>query len=168
MSSDPENGAHDDIAADKSRLCASNNADIYQAVFKAHGLRHHRSEALWWSDEPAPPYYSNLTTLDPDSSDLQLAIVRRLKSDLGRSFSVKDGFRRLDLSVLGFRPLFDATWIWAEPDRIGLGPQNRMPSRWRRISDTASLDAWEGAWAAGGSSTDSRVFLPAILDDTRR
>jgi hypothetical protein len=149
--------------ADKARLCAANNADIYQSVFRAHGLKDHRSEAMWRSEETAPPYYSNLTTLDPDASDVQLAAIEELKLDLNRPFSVKDGFRGLDLSRHGFRLLFGATWIWAEPD--SLGPLNSLPAGWRRIGDAASLEAWESAWAAGGSPRDRRVFPKTILDD---
>jgi hypothetical protein len=40
-----------------------------------------------------------------------------------------------------------------------------MPVGWRRVGDAGALEAWETAWAAGGSPADSRVFSPAILDD---
>jgi hypothetical protein len=149
----------------KAALCAANNADLYEAIFRAHGLAAHRNDVMWWSEETAPPYYSNLTTLDPEAPDLQLAAIERLKAALGHSFSVKDGFCRLALSSLGFRLLFEAAWIWAEPGRFGALSRNRMPSAWRRVSDAASLEAWENAWAGAGSSTDRRVFPPAILRD---
>ncbi|MEX0955804.1 MAG: hypothetical protein WDZ83_11410 [Rhizobiaceae bacterium] len=122
---------------------------------------------MWWSHEPAPPYYSNLTTLDPESSEAQVAAIGRLKSALGHPFSVKDGFCRLDLQALGFRELFGACWIWAEPERIAALSHDRMPGGWRRIGDAAALEAWESAWAAGGSPAQMRVFPLAILDDPK-
>ena len=149
----------------RAKLCAANNADLYQSVFRAHGIGNQRNAAMWWSEEPAPPYYSNLTTLDPDAHAVQTESVAGLKSTLGRSFSVKDGFCRLDLEASGFRQLFTATWIWAEAEQIASRSRNRMPGGWRRIDDAAMLEAWETAWVAGGSPTDIRVFPDAILDD---
>jgi hypothetical protein len=150
---------------DRAPICASNNADFYQAVFRAHGLKDHRDHALWRSDEPAPPYYSNATTLDPEASATQLAAIDRLKSSLGRSFSVKDGFCRLDLAARGFNLLFEATWIWGEPSGLDTDLQGRMPSAWQHVRDASALEAWEETWAANGSPSDDRVFPAAILDD---
>lgn len=149
----------------RAKLCAENNADLYQSVFRAHGIGNQRNAVMWWSEEPAPPYYSNLTTLDPEAPKVQSEAIARLKPTLGRSFSVKDGFCRLDLEASGFRVLFGAAWIWAEPEQIASRSDNRMPGGWRRIGAPAALDAWETAWAAGGSPTDIRVFPQAILDD---
>jgi hypothetical protein len=149
----------------RAKLCAANNADLYQSVFRAHGIGDQRNAAMWWSEEPAPPYYSNLTTLDPDAYDIQSETVAGLKSTLGRSFSVKDGFCRLDLEASGFRQLFSATWIWAEAEQFASRSHNHLPRGWRRIGDVASLDIWETAWTAGGSPTHMRVFPQAILDD---
>jgi hypothetical protein len=149
----------------KAAACAANNADLYQAVFRAHGLSDHRNAAMWWSEETAPLYYSNLTTLAADAPQAQAEMVERLKSVRGRPFSVKDAFRRLDLEPLGFRRLFEATWIRAEPQRMAQGPDGAMPAGWRRIGDPAALEAWERAWGAGGSPADRCVFPAAILDD---
>lgn len=154
----------DDAA--KAAACAANNADLYRAVFRAHGLHDHRNAAMWWSEETAPPYYSNLTTLDPDARETQTEMVERLQSVRGGPFSVKDAFRRLDLEPLGFRLLFEATWIYATSECMGRSARNAiMPAAWRRIADPAALEVWEAAWAAGGSPDDGRVFPAAILHD---
>lgn len=150
--------------ADKVRICAANNADLYEAVFRAHGLREHRNLFLWWSETPAPPYYSNMTTLDPDAIELQLEAVKHLSSVLDGPFAVKDGFCRLDLADIGFKVLFDASWIWADPDSAIGRTGGGWAAGWRRICDPDALHAWEDAWASD-NPTDRRVFPPAILDN---
>ncbi|WP_246647830.1 hypothetical protein [Rhizobium laguerreae] len=97
--------------AEKARICAANNADLYQAMFRAHGLPDQRTSAFWSSDAIAPPYYSNMTTLDPDATEEQLIEIGRLTDRLGRRPGFKDGFSRLDLVNKGFQLLFSASWI---------------------------------------------------------
>ncbi|ABC93832.1 hypothetical conserved protein (plasmid) [Rhizobium etli CFN 42] len=147
--------------AEKARICAANNADLYQAVFRARGLPDQRTSAFWSSDAIAPPYYSNMTTLDPDATDEQLVEIGRLTDRLGRRPGCKDGFSRLDLVDKGFQLLFSASWIWAEPHRISA----RAPQDWARIRDGAALEGWEHSWKESGSPTDANVFTPALLSD---
>ncbi|WP_240605124.1 hypothetical protein [Rhizobium changzhiense] len=147
--------------AEKARICAANNADLYQAVFRAQGLPDQRTIAFWSSDVSAPPYYSNMTTLDPDATEEQLLEIGRLTDRLGRRPGIKDGFSRLDLVNKGFHLLFSASWVWAEPHRISA----RAPQDWARICDAAALDRWEHSWKESGSPTDAKVFTPALLSD---
>ncbi|WP_027166414.1 hypothetical protein [Mesorhizobium sp. WSM3224] len=147
-------------AGEKVRLCAGNNADLYQAIFKAHGLSDRRSDAFWSSDEQAPHYYSNATTLDADATAAQLAEIARLASVLASSFAVKDGFCCLDLQPLGFRQLFEASWIWMD-----LAHPIAPPLSWERIEDASCLEMWEFAWANGGNPSNGKVFPEAILND---
>lgn len=150
--------------ADKVRICAANNADLYEAVFRAHGLREQRNPFIWWSESPAPPYYSNMTTLDPDAVELQLKTVEQLRSALEGPFAVKDGFCRLDLADLGFKPLFDASWIWLDSDSAIGKTGGRWAAGWQRVRDADALHAWEDAWTSDNPS-DRRMFPPAILDN---
>lgn len=147
--------------AKKARICAANNADLYQAVFRALGLADRRTSAFWSSDAIAPPYYSNMTTLDPDAAEEQLAEIDRLTERLGRRPGLKDGFSSLDLADKGFRLLFSASWIWAEPHGISAG----APQGWARILDAEALDRWQQCWKEAGSPTDANVFVPALLSD---
>ena len=147
-------------AGEKVRLCAGNNADLYQAIFKAHGLSDQRSDAFWSSDEQAPPYYSNATTLDADATAAQLAEIARLASVLASSFAVKDGFSCLNLQPLGFRQLFEASWIWMD-----LAHPTATPLGWERVEDASTLEMWEFAWMGGGNPSNGKVFPEAILDD---
>lgn len=147
--------------AEKARICAANNADLYQAVFRAHGLPDRRTAAFWSSDAIAPPYYSNMTTLDPEATQAQLVEIGRLTDRLGRRPGLKDGFSRLELVDKGFQLLCSASWIWAEPRGISAP----APEDWLRIGDAAALAGWERSWKAAGSPTDANVFPPALLAD---
>lgn len=142
-------------------LCAANNADFYQAIFRALKLPDRRDSDLWSSEALAPPYYSNLTTLAPDADARQLTEILRLRAMLGRPFSLKDGFCRLDLGDYGFEVLFSAEWIWAERTHLMITSQ----PRWEQICDADALSQWEQSWRMGGSATNLHVFAPALLDD---
>ncbi|MBO9097123.1 hypothetical protein ACQZ4Y_16220 [Rhizobium sp. L80/93] len=146
---------------EKARICAANNADLYQAMFRSHGLADQRTTAFWSSDAVAPPYYSNMTTLEPHSTEEQLFEIARLTERLGRRPGLKDGFSRLDLVRRGFKMLFSASWIWAEPHDL---PAD-IPHGWGRIGDGAALARWEQSWKESGSPTDANVFTPALLLD---
>lgn len=147
---------------EKVRICAANNADLYQAIFRAHGLPDRRTSAFWSSEAIAPPYYSNMTTLDPEPTEEQLDEIDRLTEKLGRRPGLKDGFSRLHLASRGYRILFLASWIWAQPQATS----KDAPQNWMRIHDIAALDDWEHRWKESGSPTDANVFKPAILSDT--
>ncbi|MCM2443496.1 hypothetical protein HGO34_27810 [Agrobacterium vitis] len=155
----PKNAIRSD--AEKARICAANNADLYQAVFHSHGLPDQRNNAFWSSDAIAPPYYSNMTTLNPDATEEQLVEIGRLTDRLGRRPGLKDGFSKLELGDKGFQLLFSASWIWAEPHGISAS----APQEWARIRDAAALDCWEHSWKESGSPTDANVFTPALLSD---
>ncbi|MGX8013900.1 hypothetical protein ACVDG8_035515 [Mesorhizobium sp. ORM8.1] len=146
-------------ASEKVHLCAGNNADLCQAIFKAHGLSDRRNDSFWSSEEKAPSYYPNAVSLDAVSTAAQLMEVARLTSVLA-SFAVKDGFFCLDLQPLGFSQLFEASWIWMDPAHL-----TTTPFGWERVEDAASLEMWEFAWADGSSLSSGRVFPPTILAD---
>ena len=61
-----------------------------------------------------PRFYPNVVTLLPGkavAAEQREAIDLLVKSNLPGRWSVKDSFRTLDLSRLGFEPLFEARWI---------------------------------------------------------
>jgi hypothetical protein len=64
--------------------------------------------------EPVPRFYPNVVTLQPGKAvvpEQREAIDLLVKSNLPGRWSVKDSFRLLDLSRLGFELLFEARWI---------------------------------------------------------
>lgn len=145
-------------ATDAARLAAHNNADLYAAILTAHGLPFQRDEAAFVCLDDPPPYYSHITTLDPDAAAAQTAFVHQLRAEGRVVRGVKDGFAMLDPDALGLRVLFDASWTWRA------GRAEDMPPGWTRIGTTGDLALWHDAWRVG-CPTDHVVFPPACLDD---
>lgn len=148
----------------EAEQCVTNNLHWYGAVFRTHGLTGSCARGVWACTGQVPPYYSNALTVTPHGHETQVGEIERLQAVLGRSFTVGDRFAALDLAPLGFRPLFDATWV-------RLDATTTMPhagvagTTWRRVTSAADLERWESAWCANGSPTDVRVFLPSLLAD---
>ena len=147
----------------ESSIWVLNSVHWYEAIFRTHGLSGAIADGLWTSYDRPPPYYSNAVTLTPSATAAQVATLRGLVSVLDPPWSVKDSFSALDLSPLGFRPLFDADWIWTD-DRAVATP-DRGAAIWRPVTTPTALERWEAAWRANGSPTDRRVFLPKLLRD---
>ena len=146
----------------ESTICAFNSVHWYEAIFRVHGLSGTIANGMWTSQGVAPPYYSNAVTLAVSGKAAQISTLRDLGTALGRPWSVKDSFAALDLAPLGFRPLFDAEWIWRPP--LGsLASPGRHDTEWRRVRTPSELERWEAAWNENGSPAGSRVFLPALL-----
>jgi hypothetical protein len=143
-------------------LAAANNADWYDAVFRSLGLSWTIEDGVWTSREVAPAYHSNALLLAPAVA-AHREIVRRLAVDLRRPFSFKDGFAAHDFTADGFRPLFDAEWIWRNADTPLAAADSRVG--WHRAATPAQLEAWEAALRANGSPAETRVFLPRLLED---
>ena len=142
-------------------ICVLNSVHWYEAVFRTHGLSGAPADGMWTSRGKPPPYYSNAVTLDPSGRVAQLAALQDLEVALGWSWTVKDSFSVLDLTSLGFRPLFDAEWIWRDPPVTPT--RGRPDTAWRRVTTAAELERWEAAWRENGSPADPRVFLPELL-----
>jgi hypothetical protein len=150
-----------------ARIAALNNAVWCNAVCAAHGPAGRFAPGWWSRDQPSPPFYPNLITLDPDvAPTAAIAEVQRLGDlpSLGR-FAVKDSFGRLDLSARAFTPLFDAHWLWLAD---ALPATDTGPLRWAVVRDAPALAAWEAAWrqqqepieGLGGSP---RIFAEGLL-----
>ena len=147
----------------ESVTCAANNVHWYKAIFGSHGLRGAIADGMWTSRDSPPPYYSNAVTVAATALATQLATIRDLGGVLGSSWSVKDSFSVLDLSPLGFQPLFDAQWIWCDAENAPV--TGRGDTDWRRVTTSAELERWEAVWRENGSPAESRVFVPALLAD---
>jgi hypothetical protein len=143
--------------------CVRNSVDWYDAIFHAHGLSGGIADGLWSSPDRPPPYYSNAVTVAPANVGAQLAALRALGAVLSPPWSVKDGFSLLDLEPLGFRPLFDAEWIWRAVTVPP--PRDTGDVAWRQVTTPAKLEAWEAAWRENGSPASSPVFVPRLLED---
>lgn len=146
---------------DEPIICASNNVDWYQAIFRSHGLTGAVADGIWISRDTPPPYYSNAVTVARHGQAAQIARLRDLDGVLERRWTVKDSFAALDLSPLGFEPLFDAEWIWC--DASDAPAPDAGDITWRQVTTTGQLDHWEAAWRENGSPTETPVFVPDLL-----
>ena len=62
--------------AARAEAAAHNNATWCSAVCAAHGDGGEWTEPAWLRRTPAPPYYPNLVTLQPDAGRTALAPLR--------------------------------------------------------------------------------------------
>ena len=140
-------------------MAASNNADLYAAVFSAHGLDFARKPYGFIGQDRAPPFYSNLSVSLPGHADTVTSELRALSEKFDVGIGVKDSFCELALKENGFAVLFEASWIWRAP--VG-----DVDPGWVQIDSAAGLQSWEAAWKQSGSPTPHRMFPEAILERT--
>ncbi|MCT9935342.1 hypothetical protein N5079_34580 [Planotetraspora sp. A-T 1434] len=147
---------------------ARNNAEWCDAMCRAHGLPGGFTESLWFNPRKAPPYYPDAVTLTPDASVaevLRLLDRRAVDGEPGGA-SVKDSFARLDLSVAGFRVLFEAQWILRPAGSSQPPGESRAPTgdvvRWEKIGDESDLREWETHFHGGW---DDGLFPAGLLAD---
>jgi hypothetical protein len=154
--------------ADKPLLLSAvrNNAAWCDAVCRSHGGPGTFEPHAWVSRAATPPFYPNLVTLSgAEGAEAQFATVTSLAaSGLARPWAVKDSFATLDLIPLGFRPLFDATWI-GRLAALPFPPVVAPDVEWVVVREAVMLAAWEAAWGAEAEPPEERVFRPALLAD---
>jgi hypothetical protein len=138
---------------DRIALAARNNAEWCDAVTRSWGERGRFETELWINPGLAPPFYPNAVTLVP--MEAMPAALSKARGD----FAVKDSFALLDLAPHGFARLFEAHWIWRDPQPV---PRADGRAVWRSLRDTASLSRWEAAWRGDDDSGPS-PFRPTLL-----
>jgi len=149
---------------DRNKMAALNNAEWCAAVWRSHGLPVEQAYGMWFCPRPTPQYYPNVVTVDAEAEPArQAGLIAELARDDDLGFSVKDSFSCLDLSVAGFRVLFDAHWLYRRPS----GPRVAANALdWRRIDNEQGLAAWERAWR-GTDPDPLRIFRAELLEDQR-
>ncbi len=141
-------------------LFVANNADLYDAVYKAHGLARARTGKVWSSFEEAPAYYSNFLLLDPRGKQDLIKGITQLRKIKPEGFTFKDGFCVIDGELENLSLLFSASWIMRKPESAPL-----QAAPWKRIGSGNELADWEKAWAIS-SPTAKRNFPESVLDDS--
>lgn len=146
---------------DRVRLAASNNVEWCDAVCRALGRPGEFTPALWLNRQPAPPFYPNAITLNAEDGARQFEAIAALTAELAGNFAVKDSFATLDLSPLGFEPLFSATWIYR--DASDPVPAADAGLSWEIVTTPESFAAWQAGWA-GNSASPSPFAMPLLAD----
>jgi hypothetical protein len=141
-------------------LAVLNNTRWYEAIFEAHGLASEVDGRVWLSHQTAPPFHSNLVVLSPSTSqsDIEAYVAALEMVPRPGGWSLKDSYACLDLSSLGFTPLFQAEWIWRDPVPTGTH-DTASGLAWARVSTATELREWEDAWAgdAGNAAAAARA-----------
>ncbi|EBA10765.1 hypothetical protein RCCS2_11182 [Roseobacter sp. CCS2] len=132
-------------------LAAQNNADWYAMMWDVRGSRYIRDRHGFRAIDPPPPYHGWATTV-PDAPIR--AMIEPLLGQPG--FAVKDGSGQHDLTAIGLKQMFNATWLWHAPDfTVDV-------SDWVQVDTPAALARWEQGWG-DNAPTDQRQFPDAIL-----
>lgn len=134
------------------RMAARNNVDWYAMMWDVRGLRYHRDAFGFRAIDPPPPYHGWVTLASLDAPIPN--IVAPLAGMAG--FGVKDAYAAHDLSGFGLTKLFEAQWIWHDPDATG------DTTGWSQVTTQAELAVWEDAWRVT-SPTGQRQFPNAML-----
>jgi hypothetical protein len=152
--------AREDILARAVR----NNAAWCDTVCCYHGRVCSVSADLWMCPEPTPRFYPNLITLTSARglAAQRAAIAALVAADLPRPWGVKDSYAALDLAPLGFRPLFDATWL-SRPAHLAPPVHTPTSINWEYVRTDEGLAEWEAAWSGAEGTLETRIFLPALL-----
>ena len=138
-------------------LAARNNADLYQAMFLAQGLRYEITPHAFVAVDAPPPYYSNLVVLAENASAEVISHLKGLARRSGGQLGLKDSFCEYDLRANGFEKLFEACWIWRNPET------GHLETDWIRAETARDLEDWEAAWKRSGSPTEARMFREEML-----
>jgi hypothetical protein len=143
---------------------ARNNARWCDAVCRTHGRGGEFHDWLWLHRHGTPRFYPDVVTFGDRETEAQIlpVIAAGIDADPGRRWAVKDSFGSLDLAVLGFTPLFDASWICREEG----SDKNPLPDvSVRIVRSEAELIAWSKAWSGDDHSPEPSPFKPALLRD---
>jgi hypothetical protein len=122
----------------------------YEEIFAVHEIPTRTEDGLWSSLGDPPRWHSAAKTLSPEVSvDRVLRAVEAFDD-----CSVADSYGALDLAEAGFRPLFEAQWLFRPPPAT---PSRSRPEGWSVVSDEGDLSAWNAAHDTTG------VLIPPLL-----
>ncbi len=151
------------------RLAAAlrNNVHWYDAICELHGVPGEHHPAYWINRGTVPPFHSNFITLQGSAhAAAQLAAIASLV-DSGGGCGVKDAFQCLDLTKLGFRALFQATWLFRPESRAN--PADNSEIRWAMARSAAELETWERTWRGVSANAEAQdraaIFRPQLLEN---
>ena len=134
---------------------ARNNAELCHAVLAAHGITGTFTETCWYSRDALPDLYPNLVTLRPDFDPRFLESL-----EVAGVWAVKDSFATLDLTLHGFSPIIDATWLCRPAASV---PALNGDVIWEQVQSPADFSAWAALWSVGNSDLTRSPMISALL-----
>jgi hypothetical protein len=158
------------MGASRVGLAALNNALWYDTIFRAHGMPGEMLGGVWLSRSIPPPFHSNLVVVSERATESEvLARIHDLmKQPPAPHWTVKDSYFILGLEPLGFDVLFNASWIWLDPDRPA-ARKAKTGLRWTRVWSPDDAAQWEAAWRGHSDNQHTpampRQFPQALFAD---
>ncbi|MEM7078568.1 MAG: hypothetical protein AAF513_08070 [Pseudomonadota bacterium] len=139
-----------------------NNISWYRLISRCHRRNFQETADAWFCATPMPPYYSNYHVRRRSNAHID-RIARLVKRTTLSRFSVADAYAELDaeqMRSLGFRSLFHAQWFGGTTSAAD--PATAF--RFRRVSNSSGLHAWEERWRLWSPTDFPRLFLPPLLE----
>ena len=140
-----------------------NNVGLYRTILGHLGIGWRVETDLAYTDEKAPPYYSNAVTRSerwrPD--DRFRRIAEAATTNAWADWSIKDSHDVLDLTPHGFRRLLGASWIHL--DAASLQPVS-CDLRFELVAAEDGLALWRAAWDPD-LQLGQLLFSPELLTD---
>lgn len=141
---------------DRIGQLVANNAAWIDMAMSALGMAGEFTPILWQNFSDMPPIFPNADTLGGTEAEQMQAIEALVERRKGKVVAVKDAWARLDLSALGFTPLFEAIWLYRE---VAPMPQNSDIA----LERIDSPDALHEFAAACNGEDLAYVYAPALL-----
>jgi hypothetical protein len=138
---------------------AANNAAWLEMATAALGIGGEFTPVLWHNTHDLPPIFPNADTLGGTPAEQVAAIEELVKVREGKVVAVKDSWGILDLSGLGFEPLFEAEWLHREPLPLAQ-PEDDLQIK----TVTTPEGLREFALACNGPDIPPAVYSPDLLN----
>jgi hypothetical protein len=140
-----------------AQLVANNALWIHEAV-SALEMPGTFTPILWQNPHDMPPIFPNADVLGGTEAEQLAAIAALVQVRSGRVTAVKDAWARLDLTPLGFEPLFEAQWLYRDAGPLQIPPTDLQ---FEFVQTPAALR--EFSVACNGADL-AAVYSPILLD----
>jgi hypothetical protein len=138
------------------RLAIENNVEWCSTICAVCGSNDVSSSEAWANLEASPPNFpSVISRVGKAQNAVEKFIEDVCESNPSSSWAVKDSFKDLDLSQMGFDPLFDAHWYGGT-----ISGSNCIG--WKVATTPEQLAVWKKAW--GGPD---RIPFSELLGEHR-
>jgi len=145
---------------DKIARMVANNAAWIDMALTALGIGGEFTSVLWHNTNDMPPVFPNADILGGTEAQQLAAIEELVQARARRVVAVKDAWARLDLTPMGFEVLFEAQWLYRDPQLL---PPSASDLQVERVTSAEGLRDF--ALACNGPDISVEVYSPALLNN---
>lgn len=153
--------------SEKLRKAIANNNDLYYAIFEQYQIKSENNGFIWYCLQETPQLYSNLVTTSKEwkPDEIFRQIDENYQKEKWKEWSIKDSFACLNLTEFGFDKLFDAIWIYLEPNNFkpSLEKSNLC---YEIIKNEDLLVRWKLAWDEN-IELGNKIFTAELLSNKK-